>query len=287
MSNKRLQESLFDKLEGSRWSGNERYFACWCPFDTHHKPALLVFNDGYTCLSCGTSGDLEYLNRFLSKGTINVLQKRSTVLKPILPKWSSWQRRYETLEGIADAAHRIADNGMRGYFQKRKIDQFFEQGFFGRLDGWYLFPVFNREHEIVDIVVRAGNGKKDKGAKYVVSSMNDGERPLYVPNWERVIRSDVLYIVFGIITAWSMEAIGLPCATGITGKSLNPELLRDFHKQIIVIPDYDEDNAGVKLVNGLGWRGKLKLVDFPSSCSDLDDVRVQFGNNALLNLIGV
>jgi hypothetical protein len=36
----------------------------------------------------------------------------------------------------------------------------------------------------------------------------------------------------------------------------------------------------------LGWRGKLKLVDFPSSCSDLDDVRVQFGNQALIQMIG-
>jgi len=283
MKNPQLQKQLFNKLEGSRWS--ERYFSAYCPFDTHQKPALLCYDDGWVCLSCGTSGSLKYLQDFLSRGTIRVSRKSS--LKPVLPRWRKWQQRYGDIHEIAENAHRIAkEYNMRDYFKQRQIDQFFDVGMFGRLDGWLTFPVFDQEHDIVDIVVRAGKGKPDEGAKYVIAPQDENnERPLYVPNWERVLMSDVLYVVFGVITAWSLEAVELPVVTGITGKAFNAELLQDFHKTIIVIPDYDEEEAGAKLVNELGLRGRLKLVDYPDTMSDLDDVRVKLGNKTLLELI--
>ena len=195
----------------------------------------------------------------------------------------------ETFLDIAYNAHRIAkEYNTMGYFKKRKIDQFFDVGMFGRLDGWITFPVFDKDHEIVDIVVRAGEGKPDTATKYNICPYAENEiRPLYVPNWERVLTSDVLYVVFGVITAWSMEAMGLPCVTGITGKALNADLLQDFHKQIVVIPDYDEDVAGAKLVNNLGLRGRLKLLDYEDNTTDPDDIRRIYGNNTLLEMIGV
>jgi len=287
MKSKQLQQQLFEKLEGSHWMDNERYFSAYCPFDNHRKPALLVYDDGWNCLSCQKSGSLKYLQNFLQRGTISFTRPSGSV-KPILPKWRRWSK-YGDLSGIAYAAHRMADQyEMRGYFKQRQIDQFFKVGYFGRLDGWYTFPVFNEDKEIIDLVVRAGPGKKDAGAKYVISPQENGQqRSLYIPNWERVLKADVIYVVFGIITAWALEAIELPVVTGITGKALHPDLLEDFHKQIIVIPDYNEEEAGAKLVNGLGLRGRLKLLDYLDDTEDPDDIRVKYGNETLLQLIGI
>jgi len=280
-----LQRSLFDRLDSSHWISNERYFSAYCPFESHEKPALLVYSDGFLCMSCGKSGDLNYLEKYINIGIISTKSKSSS--NKILPRWKKWGERYGTIPEIAERAHMSAlTNNLMGYFKARKIDKFFKAGMFGVLDGWYTFPVFNQDHKIIDLVVRAGKGKKDAGAKYVISPQEQGTiRPLYVPNWERVIKADTIYVVYGIITAWALEAVNLPVVTGITGKSLSGDLLQDFQKNIIVIPDYNEEKEGAKLVNSLGWRGKLKLLDYPIDCTDADDIRRFHGETKLMEYI--
>lgn len=275
-----LQHRLADRLHSVEWHGD--YFSCECVFDSHEKPALLVYNDGYYCMSCAKGGSLEYLEQHVSN-----IPSRPTVHKhKLLPRWRNWETRYGDMEGIAKAAHQNVLKGNWMYFKHRKIDQFIEQGMFGLMDGWALFPVLDKNREVIDIVVRS---IRQKGMKYVIRPYDGDEpRPLYVPNWERVNKADHIYIVYGIVTAWALESIHQPVVTGITGKSLNAELLHEFQKPITVIPDYNEEKDGAKLVHSLGWRGKLKLIDWPDyACEDLDDIRKNYGDEKLAELLGV
>ena len=273
-----LQKQLADKLERVTWAGH--YFYCLCPFHPDNSPSFLVYPDYCICKSCDKQGSLEWLNSQLSGTSLTPSKARKSKL---LPKWKKWEQLHGGMDEVAIKAHQNVLQGSNGYFKKRKINQFSEQGKFGFLDRWALFPVLDRNNQVIDIVVRA---IKQKNVHYVIRPYSEQEmRPLYVPNWGRVLENKYIYIVFGLITAWSLEAIGEPVVTGITGKAIKPELLDEFQKKLIVIPDYNEEKDGAKLVSNLGWRGKLKLIDWPNSCDDLDDVRVKHGNNKLKELL--
>jgi len=269
-----LQQKLADRLHGVTWHGDE-YFSCECVFDTHEKPAMLVYGDGWYCLSCTRGGTLEYLEKNITK----LPYKPSVHKSKILPRWTSWERRYGDIDGIVKAAHQNVLKGNDVFFKRRKLDEFIEKGQFGLLDGWIVIPVFD-EHKVVrDIVVRA---IRQDSVKYVVSIYNQNDsRPLYSPDWDRVKNSPNLFVTYGMFTVWSFEALSLPGVSGITGKSLNAELLDRFQKPIYIVPDRDEETAAFHLANGLGWRGKVLQIDWPDDCSDLDDIHRIYGNVAL------
>jgi len=244
---------------------------------------MLIWHDYFKCYGCGFQGPLERLEGWLS---LAPLKPKSYIQKPaVLPRWKNWINRYGDLDGIVRVAHKHALKSP-GYFTRtRQIGDFMEMGMFGLLDGWALFPVFNNNREVIDIVVRGIRN----GAKYVVMPHDEQiPRPLYIPNMDRTLKNDHLYVVFGIITAWALEAIGEPVVTGITGKSINPELLSGFRVPITIIPDWNEEKDALKLAGELGWRGSVKLIDWPDyECEDIDDVRRKYGNDKLRELIGV
>ena len=269
---KALQQSLFDKLEGSYWLDSERYFACYCPFDDHEKPALLCYDDGWTCLSCNKSGSLEYLQSKL--GTLPTrFRPKANKKQVFLPRWRQWEKRYGNLEDLAEAAHQNLLRTGATYYKTRKLDMFVEQGKFGLLDGWATTPVFDRQGNVIDIVVRA---IRQEGVKYVVRPTEGNEpRPLYVPNWKRCDESDIIRVVYGIYTVWSLEYLELPGITGVTGKSLNSDIiLRNFpNKRFIIIPDHNEERAAYKLQSQIGWQAQVHHVNWEYGISDLDDYR--------------
>lgn len=270
------QQRLAERLSSVTWHGE--YFSCDCVFDSHSRPALLVWEDGAYCMSCGKGWSLEYLEKNLS----SIPYRPSVRKSKILPRWKQWEERFGDINGIVEYAHNNVLKGNDTYYKKRKIDQFIKRGKFGLLEGWSVFPIFDKSGQIVDVVVRA---IRQKGVKYVVSIYNNDVRPLYVPNWERVNKTNHIYIVYGIITVWRLEEIGLAGITGITGKSLHPDLLKDFQVPMTIIPDYNEEKDAFRLAGQLGWRGNVKLIDWPDyRCSDLDDVSAN-GHN-LLQLIG-
>jgi hypothetical protein len=276
----KLQEHLFDIL-GGHWLSNGRYFSAWCPFDSHKKPALLVYQDGWVCLSCNKSGSLDYLLKVVSGKDV---KKPANSSVNILPPWKKWERLYGNFSRIALEAYKnVKERSIYGYFDFRKISKFIDDGKFGYLDGWYIFPVFDQFGDIVNLVARSGKGKHDLGAKYAIPP--NSPKTLYVPNWDRVKNSDGIYIVYGIITAWALEAINFPVITGITGKSLQAELLKDIPGRFTIIPDYNEDVAGIRLVNQLGWRAKLKLINYPDDCTDVDDIRRIYGEEKLKEIL--
>jgi len=278
-----LFDVLLERMEGRRY---DNYFAAFCPFDTHKTPALLVYEDGlFVCLSCGKKGTLKYLDKVI--GSHFIPQKNDTVSR-VLPKWRKWEQQYGDLEGIVDAAHRSLKRHavFQTYFRKRKIYDFMEGGRLGYLDGWACFPVYNSSNGLVDIIVRSTTNHSD--VRYVVSPNESNIHSwLYVPCWKEVLESHLVYIVYGIVDSIALHLAGLPSVTGISGKSLNADLLRPLNKRFVILPDDGEEQEAHRLANKLGWKAKVKQLDFPDGCKDTDDIHRVYGNQRLLEMIGV
>jgi DNA primase len=272
-----LYDQLQEKLNGHLYSG---YFVSLCCFHSDTHPSMFVYPDGFRCATCGKHGSLSYLNKFLG-GRDMVIRKTQNVL---LPQWRKWEEQYGDVDGIARHGHLSLKRypQWQFYFKQRKIEQFIEQGYFGYISGWALFPVFDQEHKIQNIVVRS---TKQNGTRYAIKPLEEKKPLLYVPNWKRVRESDAVYVVYGIIDSISLELIGLPVVTGITGKSLSAELLKPLGKRFVIVPDEYEEKEARLLANSLGWRCKVKQILYPEGTKDCDDVRRKFGNEYLLGAL--
>jgi len=275
-----LYDQLQEKLEGRQYNG---YFACLCQFHDDHTPSMFVYEDTgtYSCKSCGAHGSLEKLNRHLGGNSAKV--RKST--PQVLPQWRRWEEQYGDLEGIAKHAHESCKRfpQWRFYFKERQIDQFFELGYFGYIDGWATFPVFDAQHKIQNIVVRH---TKRKDVRYAIKHIEDSSPLLYCPNWDRVKSSEVVYVPFGIIDSWAFESIRLASVTGITGKSLSADLLRTLGKRIVLVPDEYEEKEAHMIANKLGWRATVKQLRYDEGEKDPDQVRRVHGNDYLLQMVG-
>jgi hypothetical protein len=282
-----LYNSLMERLEGRQYG---HYFSCFCPYDTHSTPAMLVFEDGMVkCLSCDKIWSHKQLDQKIGSHFIQT-QKVSTVSR-VLPRWRRWEEKYGSLEGIANVAHRslVAQPTFQTYFKRRKIYEFVDEGTLGYLDGWATFPVYSRDSKIIDIVVRSVSVHGD--VRYVIRPDEHVHlRPLYCPSWKKVLdeRETIVYIVYGLIDSISLHLVGLPVLTGITGKSLSPEsiLSLQIRKRFVIIPDEGEEKEAHRLANSLGWRAKVKELDYPEECKDPDNIRRKFGNEYLLQTLG-
>lgn len=259
------------------------YFMADCPFhnwESHNQP-MMVHDDGFKCLSCGKSGALQYLAGTIKLRGYKVHVTRSQSV--VLPRWRRWEHDYGNLSGIAAEGHLsiIRHKEYKWYFKRRQIDQFFNKGYFGYIDGWCLFPVIDQRNDIVDIVVRASKGKGD--TRYVVSPAK--EHPLYVPDWERVLQAETVYVVYGIIDSWALYSIGLPVVTGTSGKSLSASQLKPLDKRFIIVPDQYEEHDAYKLAGELGWRADVKRLVYPEGTKDPDEIRMRYGEEALRGII--
>lgn len=285
MNESELYEELQEMLDQVRTY--DGYFMALCPFHDDSVPSFMVHEDGYYCKSCKASGKLPYLAKYLGKKVVELKPHLPTVT--VLPQWRKWIEKYETIENIARAGHGWIDrHGYLGsFFKNRKIEQYVDKGMFGWLDWWNLFPVFDQEHKVIDIVVR---GEKSKGnTKYVLLKKQEERTvpPLYVPDWEMVLASKVVYVVYGIIDSWALHSLGLPVVTGTTGQSLSAKLLIPLNKHWIIVPDRKEEAAAWKLKTELGYPSKVLELDWPFPCKDPDEVRVKEGPQVLYNLLGV
>lgn len=277
-----LYDSLLERLDGHPYS---HYFSAWCPFDSHKSPALLVFDDGLAkCLSCNKVWTHKAIDKKI--GSHFIPQRNDTVSR-VLPTWRIWEQKYDDLEGIVYAAHKtlLRNPTFQTYFKKRKIDKFIEGGTLGYLDHWACFPVYDSQHRVVDMVVRKIGGKD--GTRYTVYPTIGGTHGLYVPAWEEVLKNQQIYIVYGIVDAIALHLAGLPAVTGTTGKSLNAELLLPMRKRFIIVPDDEEDKEAIMLANKLGWRSRVKKIDYSKyeDTKDPDGIRRYFGDQTLLQAL--
>ena len=279
-----LYDSLLERLEGHPYS---HYFSTWCINDEHQSPALLVFDDGLAkCLSCNKVWTHAQLDKKIGS---HFLPRRNDTVSRILPQWKKWEEQYGDLEGITYYANKTLKRfkQFQTYFKERKIFDFVDDGRLGYLDGWFVFPVYDANLSIIDLVVRST--KKHSDIRYVIHPRSDGSRPLYVPCWKKVLEAEVVYCVYGLIDAISLHLAGLPSVTGVTGKSLSPELLRPLNKRFMIVPDAGEEVEAHKLANQLGWRAKVKQVNYSKfereEIKDPDSIRRVFGNQVLLQSI--
>jgi hypothetical protein len=268
--NPTLQRELFDLLDGAYWLDNSRYFACYCPIESHAKQALMVYVDGCWCASCNRSYSLEYIK---SKSSSLPTSYRPTIVEyRTLPRWRQWEKRYGDLQGIADAAHKNLLKIKATYFKNRGLEGYIKKAHYGLMDGFAVIPVFDKEHNVIDIVCRS---IKQQNVKYAVASISENEiRPLYCLDWDLVMRSQKVYVVFGIFDLTAFDILGLPCLTGITGKSINPSLFDEFPgKEFVIVPDRNEEKDAYKLASNLGWRGSVLRVNYPFKIKDMDELR--------------
>lgn len=276
-----LYDSLLERMNGRQYSN---YFAVCCPFHDDHNPSMFVYEDGAFCRACNHTWSLVQVDRKIGS---HFRPSRNDTVSNILPQWKTWEKKYGDLQGIAESAHKTLKQftQFQSYYKKRKCEKFIDQGVLGFIMGWATIPVLDRDGRIIDIVVRATKGKGD--TRYVVKPDEKRVRPLYCPNWKRVESSDTVYVVYGIFDAISLELLNLPVVTGITGKSLSAELLSTLRKRFIIVPDLGEERDAHRLANQLGWRGRVKELSYPDEIKDPSGVREQYGNEYLLNLIGV
>jgi hypothetical protein len=283
-----LQEELSERLDQAQWHGH--YFSAICvfPHDGHieEHPSLLVYPDGFFCAGCNKRGSLKYLASQVERTSHTFIATKHTA-PPVLPKWKSWAVRFGDMQGIAEAGHLAtkAYPEYRLFFKKRAIDEKINQGMFGYIDGWALFPVLDESNEVVDIVARKVKGNQK--AKYVIIGNKGGDPYLYVPNWKRVNESSHVYVVFGIIDSWSLELLSLPVITGTTGKAFPLNRLKPMGKKFTIVPDRYEEKEAYDLALHLGWKAKVLRLPYPEGCKDPDDVRMKFGQDTLKDMIGV
>lgn len=277
-------EDLADKLTNVQWHGE--YFACSCAFHSPDtRPSMMVYTDGYNCLGCGAHGSIQYLAKKLNSVNTFIVQVPQT--GKVKPNWYSWLRAFGTWEYLVLAAHRTVINNpqYRNYFIDRKINSYIDTCNLGYIDGWYVFPVYDTDHTLLTIIVRAGRSM-NTDAKYVLRPRQENEENhLYIPDWKLVNDANELYVPFGIIDAVTLCTLGLPSATGTVGKSFNPALFDEFRCPIWIIPDRGEDKEATGLCASLGWRGRLLRLEYPEVCKDSNDIACKHGSEVLLQLI--
>jgi hypothetical protein len=281
-----LYDDIQEKLENVRVYDGYFFASClWHGTDNH--PSMQVKENGwFECKTCHKHGSIKYLASQVNRSNFGGKIKSND--RPFLPQWSRWYSQFGEIDEVATVAHKkllkYPETGF--YFKKRKVDQFIKQGMFGTLDGWNLFPILDRNRTVIDIIVRSG--KPNSENKYVLRPDDNRENPnLYVPNWKRVDDSDDLYIVYGIMDAWALEAIGLPVVTGSAGKSIHPDSFKEFkYKYIHIIPDRYEERDAYNLALSLGSQTDVIRMNWPDEdYKDCDDIRRKLGEDTLRKLI--
>src|SRR3990172_5498961 len=268
--------TLDDIQEAGGGKKYETYVSLCCPFHNDTHPSLIAHEDGFKCLSCGEWGKLDKL-----------LAKLKNAPPPRMPfsrlPWRRWLDGKSVRDFAIECHENLIDFPQQAiYLKKRKINHLIEKMKLGWIDGYYTFPIFSPERHIVGIIARVGESIQEVTELRYITPPKDIQEPmLYVPSWKRVLQSDYLYAVYGIIDALIFYSIGEPVVTWSTGKNLPAEALAQFRKRIIVVPDKGEEKDAFRLIINLGWRGTKKFLDYPEGMKDPSDIYQHQGAEAL------
>lgn len=283
-----LYDNIQELVDNTPYVG---YFSMNCVFHDDSKPSMFVYEDldkeegsgRFYCSGCGKSGTHKYLWKVLTGADAKVgtsLRKE----QKFLPHWRRWQEQYGNVENIVKAAHENVTKfptTHAWYLKKRQLMDVYEPCMLGYMEDWLVFPIFDPQNKIVDVIVRDSKGR----SKYIIHS-NDEETPLlYVPSWKRVMDSKLVYIVYGLVDALALELCGLPVITGSTGKSLSNKRLIQLNKKWCIIPDEGEDTAARKLAMSLGNFTRIKRLPYLDGEKDCDDIRMNRGLDVLKQLV--
>ena len=241
------------------------YIAGTCPFHEDEKPSLMVYEDWFRCLGCGVSGGLEKLHRALTgRNASRVIKVVEEFKAPRLPTDLTEQ------EDLVEKAHYSLTRfeQLRWYLENRGVDGRIEACRLGWYKGWYVIPIYSKTGEYQGMMLRAGASiQKATGMRFVQPF---GQKPMmYCPDWSLLESAKSIAIVFGMFDALALSELRIPVVTSIGGQdSFNPLWLESYRKRAIVLPDKDEEKAGMKLSGRLGWRGAMLRLTYPDGIKD-------------------
>ena len=262
------QDNLFDKLEGAVWHG--RYFLAKCPFHDDTKPSLLVFPDGAICLGCHRKATLAQVYYRIQNHRRWETSKDSGIPRLDLVNWKNMP----PLDELAEEAHSFLVNypEQQDYLQQRGVAELIDDCTLGWWLGWYTVPLYDEHHVPIGIVLRASPAVEAKtGARFLIPP---SQPPLlYVPDWGLVKRAQKARIVYGVFDALTLRKLRLPVMTVVPGGThrTHAEHYDAFRIPLEVVPDQGEEETARLLVAGLGWRGKLRRLDYPPGAKDPND----------------
>lgn len=252
----------------------EKYIAGMCPFEEHHNQALLCFADGwFHCLGCNRQGSWQML--------WNKLQGQNIVVRPDAKK--SWQGPpvSEDLESLCYQSHidLMQFSSFKWYLEERGLEGRIEINELGYYEGWYTIPVMSEDGGFITSVFRSSPLiQRATNLRYVCRHI-----PVpFVPDYGLLNRSDVLFVVYGMLDALTLADLRFPVMTSTSGKdTFNPEWLDKYRKQIYIIPDAGEEDTAYGLASQLDFRGKVLNLEFPDGVKDCNGFYEQKKGEAL------
>lgn len=236
----------------------DHYAVSLCPFHQDNHPSFFVWDDGwFKCMSCDAHGHIDYLwTKIHNKAGYEI---------EVSPGKIVWD------EEMCKYSHSLLVGNRKQigtYLDDRGVESRIVPNKLGWYNGWYVFPIYDRDGKYVGNVRRADQHTQEKYQIRYVEPKNQGSL-MYVPDWSRLKTEPKIFVVFGMVDALTLAVLGKAVVTSTTGqKSFVSEWLDEYRKPIIVIPDKGEEDAGHKLANSLGWRGKLQLLPYPEGVKD-------------------
>lgn len=277
-SNESYYELLKDKLGRVRPHGH--YFSAICPLHDDHKPSLLVYHDGFRCMACRKSGSLTQLFNALEKKG----RKKSSKFLSTFPSIEINPKQFSIPpEELAWLAHDtlIAFPEQGRYLSQRKIAGQIESAHLGWWDGYYTFPAFGETDIFLSLPTRASaTTEKNIGLRWLPCTYS-----LYVPNWPLFLKSNHIYIVYGIFDALTLSELGVPSCASTLGKHFDSVWLEPYRaKKFSVIPDRGEECEARRLMRNIGWRAdRMIQLDYPGGAKDVNDLVVRGCTDYLLS----
>lgn len=271
---------LAELLDGAKVY-SERYIASLCPFHDDRRPSFFCYTDTYKCLSCGAFGKTEDLYNKLTHAPPKYHAPTTYYQNP----WTAWTK-HETLGQALATGQRYLQDHPSSYLMKRGISEKYQRlAKLGLRDDFYLFPIYNPEQKLIGAVARRGE-QSTLDSKYILPA---GQNPnlLYVPNWNKTLKCDVVFLVYGILDALSLAIMGYGAMSTTTGKRIAPSALDQIRKRIILIPDQGEETDAMRLSAQLGWRSHVQRVDWPDGTKDVNDVFVKYNNQDTISILGL
>jgi hypothetical protein len=230
----------------------------------------MVYEDTYTCKSCGAFGKTSQLLSRLNKSGFSPsygYQEEQTLYNP----FHRWLKK-ETLSQVLKRARNNAKFNpiqLDYIINTRKITpkECSRLGI-GVLGDFFTFPVVDPNNTLVGGVVRAREGL---GSRYFVPH---GQNPnlLYSPGWKRVEEASTVFLTFGGFDAISLYQLGFASISTVLGKNLDFTALNPVRKRIVIIPDHGEEVEANKLAAKLDWRGVVCYFPYPHGTKDMNDV---------------
>lgn len=278
-SSESYYELLKDRLSKVRYHGH--YYSALCPLHDDSQPSLLVYHDGFKCMACQRSGSLAQLFQAATKN------KRDRNSPKFLSTFSSISINPKQFsvppEDLAWLAHDtlMAFPQQGDYLCRRKVFGQLENAHLGWWEGYFTFPAFTETDTFLSLPIRASaSTEKNIGLRWLPCTY-----ALYVPNWPLFLKSQNIYIVYGIFDALSLSQLGIPVCTSTLGKHFNVSWLDTYRaKKFSVLPDRGEEQEARQLLHNLGWRAqRLIQLDYPLNCKDPNDLIVQGYEHYLLS----